>query len=104
MPDADSKTTVGRIDLGPTEPRNMTQTEQRMIDGALRQSARVIPDLLRVDVVGVPVFVKGQDAYKHLAHINRMLSIAKLALFKIASSYGDGPATAARAIEDMKNA
>lgn len=38
------KITVGRIDLGPTEPRHLTQTEQRMMDGALRQSLKIIPD------------------------------------------------------------
>jgi ribosome-associated translation inhibitor RaiA len=44
MSDPVSKTTVGRIDLGPTEPRHMTQTEQRSKDAALRSSSTTIPD------------------------------------------------------------
>lgn len=37
-------TTVGRIDLGPTEPRHLSQTEQRMMDGALRRSVKLVAD------------------------------------------------------------
>jgi hypothetical protein len=43
----ENKTTnpqVGRIDFGPTEPRHPTQTEQRMMDAALRRSGAVVPD------------------------------------------------------------
>jgi hypothetical protein len=35
---------IGRIDLGPIEPRRMTLDEQRMIDAALRRSVMVFPD------------------------------------------------------------
>lgn len=35
---------VGRIDLGPTEPRHLTQREQRVMDAALRKSHKVLPD------------------------------------------------------------
>jgi len=60
--------------------------------------------LLRVDVAGVPVFVRGQDAYEHLVHVNQKLAIAKLALHKIkASAQGIGPTYAARALEEMKS-
>lgn len=33
--------TLGRIELHPYEPRHLTQTEQRMMDGALRRSVKL---------------------------------------------------------------
>lgn len=34
---AETPMQVGRIDLGPTEPRHLTRTEQRVMDAALRR-------------------------------------------------------------------
>lgn len=35
---------IGRIDLGPVEPRRLTQTEQRVMDAALRRSVTILFD------------------------------------------------------------
>lgn len=35
---------IGRIDLGPVEPRRLTQDEQRAMDAALRRSVTIVPD------------------------------------------------------------
>jgi hypothetical protein len=43
------------------------------------------PTLLRVDVAGVPVMVRGQHDYEHLTRVNRSLAIAVLALHRIAA-------------------
>jgi hypothetical protein len=60
--------------------------------------------LLRVYISGVPVMVRSEYDREYLTHINRSLAVAKLALHKIANSHGeiDGPKTAAKAIQDMK--
>jgi hypothetical protein len=76
---------VGRIDLGPTEPRHLTQSEQRMMDAALRRSVRPAPadDMWRVDVAGIPISVRGEAAKDHLEAVVRQMARMKLALNKL---------------------
>lgn len=97
--------TVGRIDLGPTEPRQPTQTEQRVMDGALRRSISILPELLRVDVGGVSVFVRGQTAYDYLVRVNHKLAVDNKALHAIAAAEDemDRVAIAAKALGEMKS-
>lgn len=61
------------------------------------------PTLLRVDVAGVPIMVRGEDAYEHLTRVNRSLAVAVLALHRVAK--GDplnAPDTARNAIQKIK--
>ena len=52
---------VGRIDLGPIEPRHLTQTEQRALDGALRRATvrtGSAPDPLGIWIDAIPADIK----------------------------------------------
>lgn len=58
--------------------------------------------LLRVDVAGVPVMVRGKIDYDHLTQVNRALAISRLALHKIMANPAFAVAIAEKAIQDMK--
>lgn len=59
--------------------------------------------LLRVDVMGVAVYVRTQKEVDLLRSAGMKLAIAKLALHKIIAAFDDdGPFIAGKALEDMK--
>lgn len=50
-----------------------------------------VSDMWRVDVAGVPVNVRGKNAYLHLQNVNRQLAKMKLALHKIKGGHSEDP-------------
>jgi hypothetical protein len=49
------------------------------------------PDLLRVDVAGVAVMVRGDVAREHLENVNRDIAKMKMALHRISKMHPAGP-------------
>lgn len=88
---------------GPMRTADDDEAKQR--PEVLRYTVIKRPDmvtLLRADVAGVPVMVRGHDACEHLVNVNRALAIMRLALHKIMMSRSDSAVDAWRALEDVK--
>ena len=51
----------------------------------------VKPNMWRVDVEGVAVYVYGETAYEHLQKVNHKIAKMKLALHKIKGGHSEDP-------------